>query len=59
MVRSVGFLGVRIPLALLLTRGALDLGLQGAWVAMVADLYVRGLLFVWRFAGGRWKSAKV
>jgi putative MATE family efflux protein len=70
LITWVGFLGVRIPLALLLTRTAaetgplgvlsgMDLGLIGAWVAMVADLYVRGLLFVLRFAGGRWQKAEV
>ena len=65
-----GFLGVRIPLALWLSRESVDLGtlgtvpgmgwgLLGAWVAMVADLYFRGALFVMRWASGRWKSAKV
>ena len=46
----VGFLAVRIPLAYLLT-GPADLGLLGAWLAMTADLYVRGAFFLWRFAG--------
>ena len=66
----VGFLGVRIPLAYLLTTpsvdlGALgtvpgaDLGLFGAWVAMCADIWVRGIFFVLRFAGGRWKTVEV
>ena len=66
----VGFLGVRIPLAYLLTRpvvslgplGTLpgyDLGLYGAWVAMVVDIWVRGAFFALRFAGGRWKRAVV
>ncbi len=59
VITWVGFVGVRIPLAFLLTRPSLGLGLQGAWVAMVADLYVRGALFVWRFAGGRWQTIKV
>jgi Na+-driven multidrug efflux pump len=65
-----GFLGVRIPLAYLLTRDALDLGplgvlpcwdlgLFGAWLAMFADIWVRGAFFVWRFAGGRWKTVRV
>ena len=65
-----GFLGVRIPLALWLSRDAIDLGpfgtvagfgwgLSGAWVAMVCDLYFRGALFVWRWSSGRWKSARV
>jgi Na+-driven multidrug efflux pump len=64
-----GFLGVRIPLAYLLTRDHLDLGiitvpgydlgLFGAWLAMFADLYVRGALFLLRFAGGKWKTTRV
>src|SRR5205823_12651074 len=48
-----GFLCVRIPLAYLLTRPAVDLGplgvvpgfdigLIGAWIAMVTDIWVRG-----------------
>ena len=66
----LGFLGVRIPLAFLLTSKQVDLGtwgtipgydmgLIGAWIAMVADIYVRGVLFTWRFAGGRWKRVTV
>jgi putative MATE family efflux protein len=65
-----GFLCVRIPLAYLLTRRAVDLGplgtiegydlgLHGAWIAMVADIWVRGLVFIARFAGGRWKRVEV
>jgi len=65
-----GFLCVRIPLALWLSRESIDFGsfgevpgmgwgLLGAWVAMVADLYFRGALFVARWASGRWKSARV
>jgi putative MATE family efflux protein len=63
----VGFLGVRIPLAYWLTRPLVELGpfgtwpggLFGAWVAMFADLYVRGALILWRFASGRWKRVRV
>ncbi len=66
----IGFLGVRIPLAYLLTRPAVDLGplgtlpganlgLFGAWVAMVADIWVRGLFFLARFTSGRWKRIEV
>src|SRR5262249_52387536 len=64
----VGIFGVRIPLAYLLTRASLDLGplgvvdglgLFGAWLAMFADLWVRGLFFLARFASGRWKLVKV
>lgn len=62
-----GFLAVRIPLAYLLTGVALpwgvvsglDLGLFGAWLAMFADIVVRGLFFLLRFAGGRWRSTRV
>lgn len=55
----IGFLGVRIPLAYLLTQPHLGLGLTGAWLAMAADLLVRGVFFWWRFAGGRWQTIKV
>jgi putative MATE family efflux protein len=63
----IGFLGVRIPLAYWLTKpeiylgpfGTWEGGLFGAWLAMFADLYVRGALVLGRFAGGRWKGTKV
>jgi Na+-driven multidrug efflux pump len=66
----LGFLGVRIPLAYLLTApqvnlGSLgvvrgyDMGLLGAWVAMCADLWVRGVFFALRFASGKWKKIEV
>lgn len=65
-----GFLGVRLPLAYVLTApqvnlGALgvvpgyDWGLFGAWVAMCADLWTRGIFFALRFASGRWKKIEV
>ncbi len=65
-----GFLGVRIPLAFLLTAPRVDLGpfgtvpgydlgLLGAWVAMCSDLWVRGTFFALRFAGGKWKAVEV
>lgn len=65
-----GFLIVRIPLAYLLTSRELDLGplgivqgydlgLGGAWYAMFADLWLRGILFLARFSGGKWKRVKV
>ena len=57
-------------LAYLLTRDRLDLGtwgtwpgyplgLLGAWLAMFADLLVRGSFFLARFAGGRWQTLRV
>jgi putative MATE family efflux protein len=59
LITWVGFFGVRIPLAVLLTRPALGLGLLGAWLAMFADLHVRGLLVLGRFVGGRWQQFRV
>jgi putative MATE family efflux protein len=63
----VGFLGVRIPLAYWLTQPEVHLGpfgtwhggLFGAWLAMFADLMVRGGFFLGRFAGGRWQRVRV
>jgi putative MATE family efflux protein len=53
-----GFFAVRIPLAYLLT-GPMGFGLVGAWLAMFADLHVRGLFVLGRFASGRWKGIRV
>jgi putative MATE family efflux protein len=66
----LGFFALRIPLAYLLTRPEIDLGplgmwpgfdvgLRGAWMAMFADLLVRGFFFLVRFAGGRWRTMRV
>ncbi len=66
----IGFFVVRIPLAYWLTLPSftlgplgtvpgLDLGLFGAWLAMFADLVVRGVFFFHRFARGRWRSQVV
>jgi Na+-driven multidrug efflux pump len=46
-------------LAFLLTQPQFGLGLFGAWLAMCADLAVRGTFFFYRFSSGRWKSTKV
>ncbi len=59
LITWVGFLGVRLPLGLLLTRPEWHLGLFGAWVAMVTDIYLRGGLLLWRFLSGRWKTVRV
>ena len=48
----------RLPLAYVLTV-VLDHGLLGAWLAMFVDIYVCGAFFLWRFAGGKWKTARV
>jgi Na+-driven multidrug efflux pump len=33
--------------------------LLGAWMAMTADLFVRGLIFLFRFASGKWQRIRV
>ncbi len=55
----VGFFAVRIPLAYLLTSETVGLGLLGAWLAMFADLLVRGVFFLTRFARGAWQGQQV
>jgi putative MATE family efflux protein len=66
----LGMFALRIPLAYLLTLPGIDLGplgvwrgfhprLRGAWWAMFVDLLVRGVFFLVRFAGGRWRSMRV
>jgi putative MATE family efflux protein len=66
----LGFFLVRIPLAYVLTQSSVDLGplgtmqgfgfgLFGAWLAMSADIYVRGVIFLARFASGRWQKIRV
>jgi putative MATE family efflux protein len=70
LINWFGFLGIRIPLAYVLTMPRLDLGslgtfagwdlgLFGAWVAMCTDLWVRGIFFAIRFASGSWKKVEV
>jgi putative MATE family efflux protein len=65
----LGFFVVRIPLAYLWTAEPPALawaiapeggaGLFGAWLAMLADMYLRGLLVLGRWAGGRWRRMRV
>ncbi len=66
----IGFLLIRMPLAYFFTREVIDLGclgtlhgwnlgLIGAWWAMFVDLVIRGILFILRFASGRWKKVIV
>jgi putative MATE family efflux protein len=54
----LGMLGVRIPAAYFLAHGA-GLGVEGAWYAMVADLYVRCFLVLLRFRHGGWQRIEV
>jgi MATE family, multidrug efflux pump len=66
----VGFFVVRIPLAYWLALPDFDLGpwrpipgcnlgLLGAWLAMFADILVRGAFFLYRFISGSWQRMRV
>ena len=63
----IGFFLLRIPAAFLFARNPSDdiflpelaLGLLGAWLAMFIDLFVRGILLIYRFGSGKWQSVKV
>jgi len=61
---------VRLPLTFLLCESVvslpwggvlpgLGLGLYGCWLAMQADLWFRGALFLWRFTAGNWQRTQV
>ena len=58
-----GYVAVRIPLTYWLTSppsaGGMGWGLYGAWVAMLADLIVRGSLIMARFLQGGWRLTEV
>lgn len=57
-VVAVCFLLIRVGLAYLLAL-RLGLGLIGAWIAMVSDLFLRGILIQRRFNRGKWKKIEV
>jgi putative MATE family efflux protein len=59
LISWLGFLAVRIPLTYYLTGPDVGWGLRGAWLAMFADLWLRGSLVLARFAAGTWKRMKV
>lgn len=54
IVGLIAMWGVRIPLAPLLVFG-FNLGLAGVWIAMAADLILRGILCTLRWRGTRWE----
>ena len=58
VITVLGFWGVQVTLAYILAAST-DLGLIGAWIAMVLDLFVRALLLAWRFRQGGWKKIEV
>ncbi|MCE2806418.1 MAG: MATE family efflux transporter, partial [Gemmataceae bacterium] len=66
----VGFFAVRLPLAWCLSRETeqflglppftgWNLGLFGCWLAMQIDINLRGVLFLARFLGGKWRRVRV
>jgi Na+-driven multidrug efflux pump len=71
VITIIGFLGIRIPLAYLLTRSHIslldgelmltgwNLGILGAWYAMVADICFRAMLVLGRFLQGGWSRIEV
>lgn len=58
LITLAGFWGVRVTLAYILATTT-NLGLIGAWLAMITDLFVRAALFAWRFRHGGWKEIDV
>jgi len=68
LITWLGFLGLRIPLAYILTDGVqfssihiagFGLGLIGAWIAMFVDIVARGACFILRFTNGAWQRVEV
>ena len=55
----IGFLGIRIPLGYYLTGPSVGWGIFGVWLAMNADIVIRGTLLFVRFLGGKWKLIQV
>ena len=68
---AIGFFVIRIPLAIYLafdvfeipfvgiTIHGLNWGVAGAWYAMVADLLLRSVMTIARFAHGGWQNIKI
>jgi putative MATE family efflux protein len=54
----IGMWAVRLSLAYTLVLG-FNLGLVGAWIAMVIDLGIRGTMMFFRFKNGKWKDIKL
>jgi putative MATE family efflux protein len=71
VVSLIGFVGVRLPAAVLLAHESVALplvgitlagfgyGVMGAWLAMVADIVVRSLLISLRFVQGGWLKTRL
>jgi putative MATE family efflux protein len=55
---AIGALVIRVSLAYLLTSQWVGLSLLGAWLAIVADYYFRGIVATLRFAYGNWQASR-
>ena len=58
LLNLIGYVGIRLPGAYYLAH-VLGWGVEGAWIAMVVDVFVRCLLILWRFWQGGWKRTEV
>lgn len=58
VITLVTVLGFRSLIAILLIN-VLDLGLWGAWIALVVDQVIRTVLVALRFRSGAWKRIKL
>jgi putative MATE family efflux protein len=53
-----GFWLIRLPIGFVLVKYT-GLGLAGAWIGMIADLFFRGAANLWLFSKGHWKAIRV
>lgn len=54
----IGVLIIRIQVAMFLVN-QLNLGLSGAWLAVLVDQFIRWSLVFFRFRGGKWKKVNI
>ena len=57
-ITLAGFWLIRLPVGYILVRYT-NLGLAGAWIGMITDLFFRGSACWWLFRKGYWKEVKV
>lgn len=57
-ITLAGFWLIRLPIGYILVRYT-DLGLAGAWIGMITDLFFRGSACLWLFRKGYWKTVRV
>jgi Na+-driven multidrug efflux pump len=55
---GISSFAVRLP-AVYVAGIVLSLGLTGVWIALSAEIVLRGMLFAGRFLGDKWQVAKV